>query len=290
MTVATPSSLKTQILAGTYPDNTLSEDNVFDYEQYEGRRKYPSCEIVTTQPESTTETAKQTDIVVSFEIRYYAKNLGVRTDEVAGQKSVEDVIIAQIESFTLQDHKIVFESKSWSRQQVARAPGHPSYIVSVLKITVRQVTTATITPVGSLSFRHATSSVDNNPGSNYTYSNVFDVDFTVGYNDVEESYVGSNIKRSYTGDLRGNFICSILVNDADLGSTGDKLNKMPTIRTTGEKGVYAFQYLDKSATGSTLTHDFIGEVDRVQILYRTNEGTVFRLYVRLLSVITITVT
>lgn len=287
MAVATNATLKTQILAGTYPDNTLNDDNVFDYEQYEGRRKYPSCEIVTTQPESTTETAKSTDVQVAFEIRYYTKNLGVRTDEVASQKSVEDVILSQIESFTMQDHKIVFESKNWSRQQVARAPNHPSFILSVLKITVRQVTVATITPVGTLSFRHLLSTVDNNPGVNYTYSNVYDVDFTVGYNDVEESFVGNNIKKKYAGDLRGNFICSMLVKDVDLGATADKLNQMPTLRSTGEKNIYGFQYTDKTADATALVHDFIGFVERVQMLYRTHEGAIFRLYIKLLSPITI---
>ncbi len=290
MTVATPSSIKTQILAGTYPDNTLNEDNVFDYEQYEGRRKYPSCEIITTQPESTTETAKSTDVQVAFEIRYFTKNIGVRTDEVAGQKSVEDVIIAQIESFTLQDHKIVFESKNWSRQQVARAPGHPSYILSVLKITVRQVTVTTLTPHGTLTFIVAGSSMDSLPGANYTYSNVFDVDFTAGYNDIEESYTSSRIKKSFTGDLRGRFICSIMVNSADFGSTGEKLNQLAKIRSTGEKSNLNFSYADKTADNSTMTHTFTGEIDNLQMLYRTNEGIIYRLIVRLLSDITVTIT
>lgn len=290
MAVATPATIKTQILAGTYPSDTINTDNVFDYEQFEGRRKYPSCEIVTVQPESTTETAKETSISVSFEIKYYTKNLGIRTDEVATQKLVEDVILTQIESFTLQDYKVVLESKIWSRQQVSKAPGHPSYQLSVLKITVRQVTTATISPTGSLKFKHASSSVDNSPGIDYTYSNVFDVDLSVGYNDVEESFVNNRIKRSFTGDLRGNFICSIMVNAADLGSTGEKLNQLPKVRSTGEKGTIIFEYTDKSADASILTHTFTGEVDKVQMLYRTNEGAIYRLIVRLLSDVTIVVT
>lgn len=290
MVEATPASIKTQLLLGTFPDNTLNEDNICDFEQYEGRRKYPSCEIIMVQPESTTETAKETSVNIGFEIRIFTKNLGIRTDEVATQKSVEDVILAQIESFTLQDHKVVLESKQWSRQQVSKSPRHPSYQLSVLKITVRQVKTATISPTGSLSFRYLNSSVDSNPGANYTYSNVFDVDYTVGYNDVEESFVNNRIKRSFTGDLRGNFICSIMVNSADLGSTGDKLNQMPLVRSTGEKGIIEFRYTDKTADNLILTNTFTGEVDRVQMLYKTNEGVIFRLIIRLQSDITITAT
>lgn len=289
MAVATPASIKTQILTGTFPDNTLSSDNVFDYEQYEGRRKYPSCEVVTVQPNSTTETLKSTDVQVAFEVRYYQKNLGVRTDEVASQKSVEDVILSQIESMVLQDHKVVLESKIWSRNQVNKSPRHPSYIVSVLKITVRQVKTTTAPVIGSLTFITAGSLMDNNPGSNFTYSNVFDVDIMNSYNDVEESYTSSNIKKSFTGDLRGRFICSIMVKSTDFGSTGEKLNQITKIRTTGEKINMYFRYVDKTADSNSITHDFFGEPESLQMLYRTNDGVVYRLIVRLLSDVTITI-
>lgn len=290
MAIATPATIKTQILAGTYPDNTITVDNVFDFEQFEGRRKYPSCEIVATQPESTTETSKETSVNVAFEIRYFSKNLGIRTDEVANQKLVEDIILAQIESFTLEDHKIVLESKIWSRQQVDKSPKHPSYQLSVLKITVRRVKISTINSVGTLTFVSAGSLMDSNPGTDYTYSNVFDVDILSSYNDIEESYTSSRIKMSYTGDLRGRFICSIMVNNSDFGTTGEKLNNLPKIRSNGEKENLNFKYVDKTASGSVMTHTFFGEPDSVQMLYRTNEATVFRLTVRLLSDVTITIT
>ena len=97
MAVATASSIRTQLLLGSYPENTLNTDNVFDYAQFATRRRYPSCEVVTVQPQSTIETKKSTDKIVTYEISYYDKNLGLRTDDVATQKSVEDVIMAQME-------------------------------------------------------------------------------------------------------------------------------------------------------------------------------------------------
>lgn len=287
MTV-TAAQIKAQLITGVYPDNTLNADNIYDYEQYQSRRKYPSCEIIVVQPESTTETARETSVNTAYEIKLYTKNLGIMTDEVATQSSIEGVILSLIEAFTLQNFKIVLESKSWSRQQISKEPNHPSYLLSVLKITVRQVKPATLTPTGTLSFRHLNSIVDNNPNANYTYSNVFDVDMMQSYNDVEESFVNNRVKRSFAGDLRGNFICSIMINAADLGTTADKLNKMATVRSTGEKGIYEFQYIDKTMGSTTMTHTFTGEVDRVQYLYRTNEGSTFRLIVRLMSEIIIT--
>lgn len=290
MAVATNATIKTQILAGSYPDDTLNSDNVFDYEQYEQRRRYPSCEILTIQPESTSETKKSTDVSVGFEIRYFRRNLGVRTDEVASQKSVEDVIMAQMESMVLQDHKVVFESKQWSRKTVNKAPSHPAYLVSILKITIRQITTTTATADGTLTFILANSNVTNPPGANFTYTNVFDVDLSSGYRDVEEGYVNSHIPKHFAGNLSGNFICNIMVNSTDLGTTGDKLNKMPLLLSTGEKPEYQFTYVNKTANSSTITSTFNCEVDSVQMRYSTNDGVVFRLIAKLISDVTVTIT
>lgn len=283
MAVATAATIKTQLVAGVYPENTLNSDNIFDYEQYINRRKYPSCEIVTTQPESTTETKAQTEYSTQYEIRYYSKNLGDRTDEVAGQKSVEDVIIAQIESMVLQDHKVVFESKIWSRQNVQRSGSHPAYHVSILKISVRQVTPTTATPDGTLEFILIGSDVTNPPAGNYTYTNVFDVDFQTGYNDIDEGYTGSNIPAHFAGHINGRFIANIMVNSTDLGTTGDKLNNMDKLNTAGEKQNYRFRYTDKTADELSIVNVFDGEVENVNAVYRVNNGVVFRIIVKLIS-------
>lgn len=289
MAVATPATIKTQLEAGSYPDNTLSSDNIYDYEQYEARRKYPSCEVVTVQPESTTETKKSTEYGVTFEIRYYVRNLGIRTDEVANQKLVEDAIMTQMESMTLQDHKVVMESKIWSRQNVNKAPGHPAFIVSTLRLTIRQITPTTATADGTLTFILLNSDVANPPAGNYSYSNVFDVDLSSGYKDREESYNNSTIPLNFSGDLTGNFVCNIMVNSADLGTTGDKLNKMPLLLSTGERPQYQFRYVDKTADSSTITNVFNCEIDSVQAVYSTANGVVFRLIAKLKSDITVTI-
>lgn len=290
MAVATAASIKTQVLAGTYPENTLNDDNVFDYAQFTTRRRYPSCEIVTTQPQSTIETKKSTEKMVTFEISYYDKNLGLRTDDVATQKSVEDVILAQMEAMVLQDYKVTFESKTWSRQSFQRDGSHPAYMVSTLKITVRQVNVTTMTPDGVLQFDLSESTVDGAPGADYIYTNVFDVDLQSGYRDIEEGHTGSNIPVHYAGHIQGRFVCSIMVKAADLGTTGDKLNKMPLLRTNGEKPQIAFIYTNKTADSSTITNTFTADPESVQALYRTTDGVVFRLIARLISDIAVTIT
>ena len=280
MAVATAESIKTQILTGTYPSNTIEAGNVFDYVQYEKRRMYPSCEVVTVQPESTVETKKTTEIVVGFEIRYFIKNLGIRSDSILTQKAVEDEISSKIESMTLQDHKVVFESKIWQREQVGTfGANFPPYMVSTLKISVRQIIPSTATADGVLKFDLSESNVDSPPLADYTYTEVFDVDLSEGYRDIPEKYTGSSVPLHYAGDFVGTLICNIPVKAADLGSTGDKLNKLITLRTTGEKPDVTFIYTNKTggASPSTITETFTVEPDTLQRLYRYQDTVVYRL-------------
>ena len=280
MAVATAESIKTQILTGTYPSNTIEAGNVFDYIQYEKRRMYPSCEVVTVQPQSTVETKKTTEVVVGFEIRYFIKNLGIRSDSILTQKAVEDEISSKIESMTLQDHKVVFESKIWQREQVGKfGADFPPYMVSTLKISVRQIIPSTATADGVLKFDVSESNVDSAPLADYTYTEVFDVDLSEGYRDIPEKYTGSSVPLHYAGDFVGTLICNIPVKAADLGSTGDKLNKLITLRTTGEKPDVTFIYTNKTggASPSTITETFTVKPDTLQRLYRYQDTVVYRL-------------
>jgi len=289
MAVATAATIQAHLLGGTYPEGTLNANNIFDYEQYTTRRRYPSCEVITTQPESTVETKKSTDTTIAFEINYYDKNLGLRTDDVSTQREVENAIRARMETMVLQDYKIVLESKTWSRQSVQRDGSHPAYLVSTLKITVRQVN-VTVMPVdGVLKFIDNGSTVpDNQPTQDYTYTNVFDVDLQSGYRDIEEGYTGSNIPRHFAGHIQGRFICNIMVKSTDLGTTGEKLNKMPLLKNNGEKPEIKFVYTNKTADEQTITNTFTAEPESVQMMYKTTDGVVFRLIARLITDIIVT--
>jgi len=279
MAVATAETIKTQILTGTYPENTINANNVYDYEQYDKRRRYPSCEVWTTQPESTIESKKTTETTVGFEIRYYVKNLGLRSAQIISQKDVEAEIMSVIEAMTLQDHKVVLESKVWAREQVGRFGGNfPSYIVSILRITVRQITPSTATADGVLVFKDG-SVVDNDPEEDYIYSEVFDVDLIGGYRNIPEKYTSSNVPKYYAGNFEGRLICNIPVKADDLGTTGDKLNKLITLRaTTGETPDINFVYTNKTGGASpvTITETFTVKPESLQRLYRYQDTVVYR--------------
>jgi hypothetical protein len=283
MAVATAATIQAHLIGATYPEGTLDANNIFDYEQYTTRRRYPSCEVLTTQPESTVETKRSTDTTIAFEINYYDKNLGLRTDDVSTQRDVENVIRARMETMVLQDYKVVLESKSWSRQSVQRDGSHPAYLVSTLKITVRQVNVTVMTADGVLQFKVSGSTVDNAPSADYTYTNVFDVDLQSGYRDIEEGYTGSNIPKHFAGHIQGRFVCNIMVKNTDLGTTGDKLNKMPLLRSNGEKPSIKFIYTNKTADDSAITNTFTADPESVQMLYKTTDGVVFRLIAKLIT-------
>lgn len=295
MAAVTPTQIVNQILAGTFPDGTLNSNNVFTYEQYVRRRRYPSCEVIITTPVSTEETQEKTNTIYSFEVRYYNKNLGQQTDEISTVKSVEDVILTQLESLTLQDHKIVFESKIWNRQQYQRDGDHPAYIVSVLKVTVRQVKLSTATQEGTLTFKLSGSTVDNPPASDYIYVQVNNVDITEGYRGTQESVStsprGFAVPIHYTGSFNGKIVIDFSIGAADIGSTGDKLNKLMTLQSSGEKPEVKFTYGDKTnaTTPQNMTETVFIKVDKIQRLYRTTENVVFRLYGDVIVPSTITV-
>ena len=276
----TAETIKNAIADATgYPENTINKYNVFDYEQYEKRRRYPSCEVWTVQPQSTIESKKTTERVVGFEIRYYVKNLGLRSSQIISQKDVETKIMSIIEGLTLQDHKVVLESKVWARDQVGKfGRDFPSYVVSILKITVRQIIPSTATADGILKFDVSESSVDSAPVADYTYSEVFDVDLIGGYRNIPEKYTSSNVPKYYAGNFEGRLICNIPVQAADLGTTGDKLNKLITLRSIGETPDVTFIYTNKTGgvSPSTITETFTVKPESLQRLYRYQDTVVYR--------------
>jgi hypothetical protein len=147
-----------------------------------------------------------------------------------------------------------------------------------------------MTPDGVLKFKLSGSSVDSAPGADYTYTNVFDVDLQSGYRDIEEGHTGSNIPVHYAGHIQGRLICSIMVKAADLGTTGDKLNKLPLLRSVGERPQIKFEYTNKTSDSSAITNSFTAIPESVQALYKTNDGVVFRLIAKLTTDVVVTIT
>jgi len=277
MAVATAATIQAHLLGGTYPEGTLNANNIFDYEQYTTRRRYPSCEVITTQPESTVETKKSTDTTIAFEINYYDKNLGLRTDDVSTQREVENAIITRMETMVLQDHKVVLESKTWSRQSVQRDGSHPAYLVSTLKILVREITKSSLTLDGVLAIQQ----ID---GVNAAITfDCFDTTIDEGYRQISEQVTenpnGKLVGVHYAGGFSGTFMTNIVVKAVDIGTDTQDLNQLTALNSNGFQKVIKLQYTDKTniASPNTITEVVYINATSLQRLYRFNDNTIFRL-------------
>ena len=277
MAVATAATIQAHLIGATYPEGTLDANNIFDYAQYTTRRRYPSCEVLTTQPESTVETKRSTDTTIAFEINYYDKNLGLRTDDVSTQREVENVIRARMETMVLQDHKIVMESKSWTRQSVQRDGSHPAYLVSTLKILVREITKSSLTLDGVLAIQQ----ID---GVNAAITfDCFDTTIDEGYRQISEQVADNPSLKlvgvHYPGGFSGTFMTNIVVKAADIGSATQDLNQLIALNGNGFQKEIKLQYTDKTniTVPDTITEVVYINATSLQRLYRFNDNTVFRL-------------
>lgn len=273
--------------AGVYPENTLNTKNIFAFEQYVKRRRYPSCEIIAQQ-EGTEENKRQTTTTYSFEVRVYLRNLGLADDENISIDSITSVITDLLEAEVLQDHKIVLESKVWRIDQVQADGNHPAYLVSVLKVIIRQIGKSTADTDGTLTFIKLDSDVLNSPAGDYSYVEVFDTEISEGYRTVEE-IVNTKLPVPYSGGFSGVFITNVWVQDTDFGSTSDKLNKMVALKSNGEKQEMAFQYTDKftNESPSTITEAVRVIIDNVNRIYRYGDASIFRLIGKVITPSTI---
>ena len=277
MAVATAATIQAHLIGGTYPEGTLDANNIFDYAQYTTRRRYPSCEVLTTQPESTVETKRSTDTTIAFEINYFDKNLGLRTDDVSTQRSVENVIMARMETMVLQDHKIVMESKSWTRQSVQRDGSHPAYLVSTLKILVREITKSSLTLDGVLAIQEI-----DGVSAAITFD-CFDTTIDEGFRQISEQVADNPSLKlvgvHYPGGFSGTFMTNIVVKAADIGSATQDLNQLIALNGNGFQKEIKLQYTDKTniTVPDTITEVVYINATSLQRLYRFNDNTVFRL-------------
>lgn len=281
----TTDSVLTALKNGSYTLTSLDDDNFFKTKQPEKRRRYPSIELLET-PLGNTATQEKLDFIRGFEVRIFlALRGGVTTgqqDEITNLEVLEQEILAVLETTTLGEHKITVEDKKWKRDY--HNEELRPYIMSVLTITVRQVSGISDTPDGVLVFDKDNSEGDSLPSANYTYTQTFNTDISDGYNHIEEFSNANANPKDYTGGFRGSMITHIKVRSADLGSTTDKLNQIRLPQSNGELPAITFIYTNKSsATPSTETiqETLLVNVERVDRIYRVNDNTVFRLSCRI---------
>ena len=279
MTIPTSTQIMNIISPGPY--NLPFE--FFDFKQIDNRRHYPSIDVFDNDPGSNDRT-KQKDIVHwSFTVRIFQKIQSNINEEDANQRQAEQQIIALLEAQVLGDHRIIVEGESMVSKRVLER--HPYYYISELTVSIRSARTPTLPLDGILVFDLADSSVDNPPGGNYTYVAVYDTLISDGYRSIYE-YVSSNprgdkLPIGYAGGFRGRFITNCVVNISDIGTTGEKLNQLKSLRSNGEKPEVVFIYTNKtneSPSPKTITETGITiNVDTVDRIYNNADNAIFRI-------------
>ncbi len=269
MATPTVSSIKTVLEGITYPANTITNDVIYDFRQV--RKRYPSIEIELAKPESFRETKERTETTYTFTINFYHKVLGLGGDEVSTSRTIEDLIITELQGASLGDHKIITESLEWSRTYPDKK--HPYFVLSTLNLSVSRVLETTITADGVLEFQQTGSEVDNNPGTDVIYLNVYDVEISEGYGTrnefVSSNPKGKNIPIRYSTGFRGRFIGHLHLDKANIGTTGEAINQLMTLRSNGEKPFFKYKYtnFDSNTPPNTITETAFVELDELSRLY-----------------------
>lgn len=283
----TTDSVLNALKAGTFTLTTLTSSRMFKIKQPEKRRKYPSLELLET-PLGNTATQERLDFIRKFDIRLFLGLRGGTTtgqeDEISSLEILESEILVVMESTVLGEHKIVVEEKKWNRTY--NNEGLRPYIMSILTITIRQITAVADIPDGVLIYDESASTADNKPASDYTYDRVYNVDIGEGVSDVDESINKTVNPQRFAGDFGGTFIAHLKVKDVDLGSTSEKLDQITKVQANGEKQIITFIHTDKlsnTPTTKSIQTSVKLTLDQAQRIYRVGDVTVIRLLGKLLE-------
>ncbi len=141
MATVSASQIKTTIdtaLSG----NGITDVQVFDFPREDNRKKFPSVEIVVTEPEGNEIDPRVTDITQQFEIQLRLRKKGGGSDEVQRQKQIEDVILDAIDLAAVGQTTLFALNKKWRRPS-SLVPKPVPHLLSTLVILVTETVSTT---------------------------------------------------------------------------------------------------------------------------------------------------
>lgn len=259
---------------------------IFPYAQVETRRIYPSIEVVLNQPESTTRTDELDSTSYSFEIRVYQRRKGTLADEITFFDAIEPLIVTVLTSTPLQDHRIILESKNWSRED------DNLYAVSIIGVKIVQITKPTSTVDATLTFKVSGSDVSNAPALDRTYL-CFNTEAYGGYGTAEYGVTGADnaIPVQFSTTYRSYFSTNVIVQVGDIGSTSDMLDQINKLKANMEHQIARLVYTNKTNTESPsqINNDVKVIINEVRFLYPQDQNVVFRVIGRFTQLPTLTI-
>lgn len=118
------------------------------------------------------------------------------------------------------------------------------YIVRILTLRLTRIISRSNDVFDSLNrgiffIKNSSSNMDNPPLVDFDYMEVFDIEHTEGFNDVEldvtENPDGVGIPIYYAGKFSGILVMNCYINDSHFGSTSDKIDQIYRRQNNGEK-------------------------------------------------------
>lgn len=139
-------------------------------------------------------------------------------------------------------------SRDWTNEDIVTETTH--VLLRTLLVTLYYIRSDKTTVFqgygGVLVFDNTNSQGDNKPGSNYTYTEAYDVQVEEGFHNIRENIVqnsdGKGVPVNFRGSFFGYFQCMMKLKKADIGSQTNQLNTIYKQLTTGEIANIVFLY------------------------------------------------
>lgn len=141
MTVITASQLK-DVIKQALTNASITGIQVFDYSNPDRRKKFPSIEIMPSQPTGEESDERVTRVTQRFDIQFRVRQRGAGSDEVALQKNVEGAVLNAIDATALGQSTLFVLNRIWTRPN-ALVLKPVSHYLSTLVVLVTDIVSTT---------------------------------------------------------------------------------------------------------------------------------------------------
>lgn len=166
----------------------------------------------------------------------------------------------------------------WKDADEINLPKQDPYIVRILTLRLSRLVSGAADMFdsfqrGAFFDLSGSSNMDNPPGGNFTYAQMFDIEDSEGFRDIEVDVTshpdGVGIPLYYAGRFGGILIMKAYLDDNVFGTSADKINRIYLRQNNGEKIEAAIVRTYTNRASQTITLTTILRVDNVRIVELT---------------------
>ena len=166
-------------------------------------------------------------------------------------------------------------SFNWKNIDSINHPKEDAYLIRTLTLTLTRIVSKSTDVFDS--FKRGvfidlsgSSNMDSAPGADYDYTEVYNIEKSEGFRDVELDVTsnpdGVGVPLFYAGRFSGTLVMHSKMRDNDIGSSADKINSIYMRQTNGEKIEAAIVRTYTNNASQTLTITTVVRVQEVRIV------------------------